>query len=81
MTYEQLRDGGPAFPWSAFMTGENTYQPITQGGMSLRDWFAGQALQRLIGSADADNVALEAYRYADAMLVVRAALAGATRHD
>jgi hypothetical protein len=37
-------DGGPAFPWSAFMISDTSYQPITQGGMTLRDWLAGQAL-------------------------------------
>jgi hypothetical protein len=42
--------------------------------MSLRDWFAGQALmglcQRYPGSA-ADRIALMAYEQADAMLAAR----------
>ena len=55
-------------------------------GMSLRDWFAGQALiaiSRLwkgnIGDFDnesADRTALAAYRLADAMLAARAAAKG-----
>lgn len=36
-TPEQINDGGPAFPFASDMIGHCT-------GMSLRDWFAGQAL-------------------------------------
>jgi hypothetical protein len=41
--------------------------------MTLRDWFAGQALGAMLtnpaaGSADKDAVAEQAYHYADAML-------------
>ena len=67
-------DGGPAFP--------PTHNPRTHpAGMSLRDWFAGQAMSGLIlgyqqayGSPTSrpDEVASEAYRYADAMLAARA---------
>lgn len=42
-------DGGPAFPckW------ENPNGvPFTEFGMSLRDWFAGQALAGLLASPD-----------------------------
>jgi hypothetical protein len=45
-----------------------------QDGMSLRDWFAGQALNgRLADGTDKDAqlVAEEAYAYAQAMLVER----------
>jgi hypothetical protein len=40
-----VNDGGPAFPY--VQMSEATGQPINgcfNGGMSLRDWFAGQAL-------------------------------------
>ncbi len=44
-----------------------------QVGMSLRDWFAGMALQGIIKSDDISYVvvASEAYKYADAMLKAR----------
>jgi len=48
-----------------------------QVGMTLRDWFAGQALNGIM-AAEADdvvydeaNVAFRAYRFADAMLSAR----------
>ncbi len=62
---KQHDDGGPAFP---------VYAPGLSNGMSLRDWFAGQALA---GIAVRDTVlpfedeAAAAYRYADAMLAAR----------
>lgn len=37
-------DGGPAFPRSAVITSEDTEWDHGDDGMSLRDWFAGQAL-------------------------------------
>jgi hypothetical protein len=75
-------DGGPAFPRSASdarnvfgeMSGNSTYP-----GMTLRDWFAGQAIMGLMcretfesGSSEvfSDN-ALAAYNVADAMLEIR----------
>ena len=61
-------DGGPAFP---------NYDPDTTG-MSLRDWFAGQAMpQLLIAAINADagpgkkQIATTAYEMADAMLDAR----------
>jgi len=54
--------------------------PVTYGnihdGMSLRDYFAGQALMGLIvhnnyGSVSDANIAKGAYSYADAMLEAR----------
>lgn len=66
-------DGGPAFPtpWAA--------GTATEGGMTMRDWFAGQAMQGMLASAnsggrwDADHDILtgEAYDIADAMLKER----------
>lgn len=53
-------------------------QPIAEGspGMSLRDWFAGQALAGMIahdnaGDMEDDILARTAYRTADAMLAER----------
>lgn len=73
-----INDGGPAFPRDERYLGHN--------GMTLRDWFAGQALVGfLMQPFDASieeigetwEQALEriprgAYGYADAMLVARA---------
>ena len=60
-------DGGPAFP-SPFESFD---------GMSLRDWFAGQAVSGSVAYAnfhesdDARTAAEYAYRVADAMLEAR----------
>lgn len=68
------QDGGPAFP-----------QPDASDncGMSLRDWFAGQALAGILGSPETDRdatfdmIAQDAYDHADAMLEARAILTNA----
>lgn len=58
-----------AFPQGNTMSGGNT------GGMTLRDWFAGQALAGLaVTFTDGElysHVAQVAYRHADAMLAER----------
>lgn len=65
-------DGGPAFPRS------RAEWEDSQVGMTLRDWFAGQALAGIIGtlvnvstSSDLAVVAECCYEYADAMLAAR----------
>lgn len=65
--------GGPAFPSFA-------READGDPGMWLRDWFAGQALAGYLtlyaGEAmpipDPEEVAVNSYRYADAMLAERA---------
>lgn len=66
------KDGGPAFP----ALGPN--YPYSENGMSLRDWFAGQALAGFIAASANRNILakLEAsmcYQMADAMLAAREA--------
>lgn len=66
---ESITDGGPAFPL------DRQYHP-PQLGMSLRDWFAGQALTYLahrkdINIRDADHIAALSFQMADAMLAQR----------
>ncbi len=74
------RDGGPAFPVTGI--GDRDYHP----GLSLRDYFAGQALPEAIRYAldlqresinraafDFDRVCVSAYQLADAMLKAREA--------
>ncbi len=59
-------DGGQAFPVGGVMQGD---------GMSLRDWYAGMALQGLIAHGIGDKtdqiVAEVSYMVADAMLKAR----------
>jgi len=40
-------------------------------GMDLRDYFAGVAMQKLMGTADIDDCCQTAYTWADAMLKAR----------
>ena len=75
-----IKDGGPAFPESA--SGPYPNGEIVEGrpGMSLRDYFAGQALAGWLSSwttnssplwFEADHVSAAAYDYADAMIKAR----------
>jgi hypothetical protein len=83
-----IDDGGPAFPHQVRVhdydpaTGLRVISPITDEGMSLRDWFVGQALAGWLGSYGADSnhpvlnettgmVAQHSYAMADAMLAER----------
>lgn len=66
-------DGGPAFPVPA-SDAENAFGEMAgnghQPGMSLRDWFAGQALSSAL-EGTASDIAGACYALADAMLAVR----------
>jgi hypothetical protein len=68
-----INDGGPAFP------SDNFGQP-SHAGMTLRDWFAGQALAGICAPLYDDEsptiwkhreFAKGAYMFADAMLAAR----------
>lgn len=68
---KQIEDGGPAFPVAA---GQRLYGH----GMTLRDWFAGQAMIGLCSGINSGsdawliNCAAElAYQISDAMLEAR----------
>lgn len=89
MNPTEQKDGGPAFPQSvpAGVIGHDC-GPHVEWGMSLRDWFAGQAIpipQHVIDAdpwvngrghlqtlTSAEKQAWWAYQYADAMLAARA---------
>lgn len=79
----QIDDGGPAFP-VPLLPGEAWAGNGTANGMTLRDWFAGQALTSALSAAkglgDAgkderralfNSVASILYEMADAMIEAR----------
>jgi hypothetical protein len=88
-------DGGPAFPQNNDYIDHPTHGRIhrvhagddVQPGMSLRDWFAGQALSGMLAHSTRykpregapanwhQAIAEEAYELADAMLAERARVA------
>ena len=77
---EQIKDGGPAFPkpgWINLNEDSENYGSISCGdGMTLRDWFAGMALQGIIAAdyhdikciSDLNYAAGHAYMFADQMI-------------
>lgn len=77
---DEQKDGGPAFPshpgiYTADADG-GQIRRLDAPGMTLRDWFAGQALAGMAGiwqkeGLDAADIASDAYRLADAMLAAR----------
>jgi len=69
-------DGGPAFPSEQGHTPFGTWNQTYESGMTLRDWFAGQALIGIAtnpGGLDTDTGewASLAYHVADKMLAER----------
>ena len=78
-------NGGPAYPTKNYR--EKTFNGIKEvperyAGMTLRDWFAGQALAGILAGGFADTIphddvtggqdaAAFAYQYADAMIAER----------
>lgn len=73
-----MNDGGSAFPRNGFTYMDShglTRVHDNSEGMSLRDWFAGQALIGLLANhhsdGDYDTTPISAYRMADAMLAER----------
>ena len=88
----EINDGGAAFPGMQCTEGHGEYIPAMMPngdsawikiapGMSLRDWFAGMALQGICQSSQSAqydtqkdywfNASKRAYGYADAMLAAR----------
>ena len=68
--------GGPAFPFLSYNTGDNLW--YQQEGMTLRDYFAGEALSSInlgIGVTDEfySKAAKHCYALADAMMKAREA--------
>lgn len=83
MSESIIDDGGSAFPFGQIS--EVTGAPINgyfSDGMSLRDWFAGMAMQGWLSSFGPDmvhpvandmehEIAKQAYQMADAMIAAR----------
>lgn len=72
----KTKDGGPAFHAITCKNGDNYNAPtlIYHKGMSLRDWFAGQALAILADAnvnLTAEELAKCCYQNADAMIAAR----------
>lgn len=71
---EKAKDGGPAFPQSDLSQYDIGPSEHGNAGMSLRDYFAGQALAGIL-SHKVECTMIEtaewAYDYADAMLKAR----------
>jgi len=75
----ELNDGGPAFPRPSGEARDgngNSFWPPGHPGMTLRDWFAGQALAGMFDFKTAeteedDYLANIAYKIADAMIAER----------
>jgi hypothetical protein len=75
--------GGPAFPHTVEYKGADCGGVVPHGGMTLRDYFAAQALQGAIShglfnsqkteKSYAEYLAAISYVYADAMLKAREA--------
>jgi hypothetical protein len=67
-------NGGPAFPRPASVS-PRVADIKQQDGMTLRDWFAGQAMQGFIACPDTqgepEGIATWCYQMADAMLKAR----------
>lgn len=66
-----VNDGGPAFPVES-----TDHAKYGIAGMSLRDWFAGMALQGMLAASDGcggeyRSTSEQAYRFADAMIAQR----------
>ena len=78
MTDKKKNDGGAAFPTMEFeRVGEYVHSDIVHPGMSLRDWFAGQALAGLSANPTYDipveTAAKWSWEQADAMIKAREA--------
>ena len=77
-TGTKINNGGSAFPMIQPALDPRASGFFAGDGMTLRDWFAGQALIGIIGNnnakpknCDGEFVARNAYRFADAMIKER----------
>ena len=71
-----INDGGPAFPCESYGHRNGKETTVPAQGMTLRDYFAGQALAGMFAdrerlSTNAQHSSHDAYLFADAMLAAR----------
>lgn len=67
-------NGGSAFPSEQGFDTDGMWNQSYDPGMSLRDYFAGQALAGNLGNpwaSNSDDIAVRCYQIADAMLAAR----------
>jgi len=64
---KKIDDGGAAFP----QTVTNANHLIAEAGMTLRDYFAAQALAHVSFQVSVEECATQCYLIADAMLEAR----------
>ena len=76
------KQGGPAFPMAVSEPGAGTHW---ENGMTLRDWMAGMAVQGLVSSPHQSgcfqDMAIDAYELADAMIEARAGMSPRSHRD
>ena len=73
---KQTNDGGPAFPCESYGHRNGKETTVPAQGMTLRDYFAGQALAGIMARGTGTSNAVEwapeeAYAVADAMVSAR----------
>ena len=71
-----IDDGGPMFPCEQGVDPAGNWNQTFESGMSVRDYFAGQALAGTLAHPDTlirdwNELGLECYEAADAMLEAR----------
>ena len=80
-----IKDGGPAFPCEQGRGPDGTWNQTFDSGMTLRDYFAGKALQgsraRNSNYGSWSDLADDMYEIADAMLAAREAIKKATGEE
>ena len=71
-----MKDGGPAFPKAACVSESGSIRDHSNDGMTLLDYFAGQAIVGLLAGPHLEDaifneIARDAYQLSAAMLVER----------
>lgn len=74
----ERNDGGPAFPQMRAIVDGACARQVSEGGLTLRDYFAAKAMAGMVGGTWPDlnerpEIAKRAYLMADAMLKARTA--------
>lgn len=70
----EIDTSGPAFPRPESLYPDGSVSDPGALGMTLRDWFAGKAMQGMLAAAEnyqTSELAMYAYQVADAMLKER----------